>query len=80
MRSIHAARARYLHGEVESASGAYSTTVRALADYPGLILGGALAAPIAAYVAKAVPDRLLMLLVGAIIMLLSVRGLLQTLG
>jgi hypothetical protein len=46
----------------------------------GLILGGALAAPIAAYVAKAVPDRPLMLLVGAIIILLSVRGLLQTLG
>ena len=46
----------------------------------GLILGGALAAPIAAYVAKAVPDRPLMLLVGAIIILLSVRGLLQTLS
>ena len=46
----------------------------------GLILGGALAAPIAAYVAKAIPDRPLMLLVGAIIILLSVRGLLQTFG
>jgi uncharacterized membrane protein YfcA len=46
----------------------------------GLILGGAIAAPIAAYVAKTVPDRPLMLLVGAIIMLLSVRGLLHTLG
>ena len=46
----------------------------------GLILGGALAAPIAAYVATVVPDRPLMLLVGAIIVLLSVRGLLQTLS
>jgi uncharacterized membrane protein YfcA len=46
----------------------------------GLILGGAIAAPIAAYVAKTVPDRPLMLLVGAIIILLSVRGLLQALG
>jgi hypothetical protein len=43
----------------------------------GLILGGALAAPIAAYVAKTVPDRPLMLLVGAIIILLSIRGLLH---
>lgn len=46
----------------------------------GLILGGAIAAPIAAYVAKAVPDRPLMLLVGAIIILLSIRGLLHTFG
>src|SRR5687768_2961407 len=46
----------------------------------GLILGGAIAAPIAAYVAKIVPDRPLILLVGAIIILLSVRGLLHTLG
>jgi uncharacterized membrane protein YfcA len=45
----------------------------------GLILGGALAAPIAAHVAKTIPDRPLMLLVGAIITLLSVRGLLHML-
>jgi uncharacterized protein len=43
----------------------------------GLILGGAVAAPLAAYVAKTVPDRPLMILVGAVVILLSVRGLLQ---
>jgi uncharacterized membrane protein YfcA len=43
----------------------------------GLILGGALAAPIAAYMAKSIPDRPLMMLVGAIIILLSIRGLMQ---
>jgi uncharacterized membrane protein YfcA len=46
----------------------------------GLILGGAMAAPIAAYVAKTIPDRPLMILVGVVIILLSVRGLLQVLG
>ena len=45
----------------------------------GLILGGAIAAPLAAYVAKSVPDRPLMLLVGVVIMLLSLRGLVQSL-
>ena len=46
----------------------------------GLILGGAIAAPLAAYVAKAVPDRPLMILVGAVVILLSVRGLIQLLS
>jgi uncharacterized membrane protein YfcA len=46
----------------------------------GLILGGALAAPLAAYAAKALPDQPLMILVGALIMLLSLRGLVQALG
>jgi len=46
----------------------------------GLILGGALAAPLAAYVAKAIPDRPLMILVGSVIVLLSIRGLIQALG
>jgi uncharacterized membrane protein YfcA len=46
----------------------------------GLIIGGAFAAPLAAYVAAAVPDRPLMLLVGAVVILLSVRGLVQLLG
>lgn len=46
----------------------------------GLILGGAIAAPIAAYVARTVPDRPLMILVGVVIILLSVRGLLQAIG
>jgi len=46
----------------------------------GLILGGAIAAPIAAYIAKTIPDRPLMILVGVVIILLSVRGLLQVMG
>ena len=43
----------------------------------GLILGGAVAAPLAAYVAKTIPDRPLMFMVGAIVILLSIRGLIQ---
>ena len=46
----------------------------------GLILGGALAAPVAAYAAYRIPDQPLMILVGSVIMLLSVRGLIQALG
>ena len=46
----------------------------------GLILGGALAAPVAAYAAKAIPDRPLMVLVGSVIVLLSVRGLIRAIG
>lgn len=46
----------------------------------GLILGGALAAPMAAYIAKTLPDRPLMALVGVVIILLSVRGLIQAFG
>jgi uncharacterized membrane protein YfcA len=46
----------------------------------GLILGGAIAAPLAAYVAKNVPDRPLMVVVGAVVILLSVRGFIQLLG
>lgn len=46
----------------------------------GLVLGGVLAAPFAALVTRKVPDRPLMLLVGAVIVLLSLRGLLQALG
>jgi hypothetical protein len=44
----------------------------------GLILGGALAAPVAAYAAYKIPDQPLMTLVGSVIMLLSIRGLIQT--
>ena len=40
-------------------------------------MGGALAAPIAAYAAKAIPDRPLMILVGSVIVLLSFRGLIR---
>jgi uncharacterized membrane protein YfcA len=43
----------------------------------GLILGGVLAAPFAAYAVRRMPDRPLMILVAVLIMLLSLRGLLQ---
>jgi uncharacterized protein len=46
----------------------------------GLILGGVLAAPFAAYATKQLPDQPLMILVGAVIILLSVRGLIQASG
>jgi hypothetical protein len=42
----------------------------------GLILGGVLAAPFAAYATQKLPDRPLMILVGVVIVLLSLRGLL----
>lgn len=44
----------------------------------GLVLGGVLAAPFAAYATSKLPDRPLMILVGAVIMILSIRGLLQS--
>jgi uncharacterized membrane protein YfcA len=43
----------------------------------GLIVGGVLAAPFAAYMTSRLPDRILMTLVGVTIMLLSLRELLQ---
>ena len=46
----------------------------------GLILGGALAAPLAAYAAYKIPDQPLMILVGSVIVLLSIRGLLRVFG
>jgi hypothetical protein len=46
----------------------------------GLIMGGIIAAPLAAYATKQIPDRPLMFLVGAIISLLSLRGLVQWLS
>jgi uncharacterized membrane protein YfcA len=46
----------------------------------GLILGGALAAPLAAYAAYKIPDQPLMILVGSVIVLLSIRGLVQAFG
>ena len=45
----------------------------------GLVLGGVLAAPFAAYVVRRLPDRPLMILVAVLIILLSLRGLLQLL-
>ena len=46
----------------------------------GLILGGALAAPIAAYAAYKIPDQPLMILVGTVIVLLSIRRLIRAVG
>lgn len=46
----------------------------------GLIVGGVLAAPLAAYAARRIPDRPLMILVGLMIVLLSVRGLIRSIG
>lgn len=43
----------------------------------GLILGGVLAAPLAAYAAYKIPDQPLMIVVGSVIALLSLRGLIQ---
>ncbi len=46
----------------------------------GLIAGGVVAAPFAAKLARRVPDRALMALVGGVVVLLSIRGLVQALG
>lgn len=46
----------------------------------GLVVGGMLAAPFAAYAARAIPDRPLMILIGCVITLLSTRGLIQSVG
>ena len=46
----------------------------------GLLVGGALAAPLAAYVVRYLPTRPLMILVGTVVVLLSARGLVQALG
>jgi uncharacterized membrane protein YfcA len=46
----------------------------------GLVLGGVVAAPFAALVAKHLPDKVLMLMVGSVVVILSVRNLLKALG
>ena len=46
----------------------------------GLTLGGMLAAPFAAYVTRSLPDRPLMIIVGVIITLLSIREFVRSLG
>lgn len=43
----------------------------------GLVLGGVIAAPFAAYTTKHLPDRVLMIIVGGVVVLLSLRGILQ---
>jgi uncharacterized membrane protein YfcA len=46
----------------------------------GLILGGIIAAPFAAYATKHIPDKVLMIMVGTVVVLLSLRTLLHSLG
>lgn len=46
----------------------------------GLVIGGVLAAPFAAVVTKHLPDRVLMVLVGCVVVILSVRGIVMALG
>ena len=46
----------------------------------GLILGGVLAAPFAAYATSKIPDQPLMILVGTVVILLSISGLIRALG
>ena len=46
----------------------------------GLLIGGVLAAPLAAYICKRLPSRALMVILGTLIVLLSTRTLLSLLG
>jgi hypothetical protein len=41
----------------------------------GLIIGGVIAAPFAAFATKHIPDKVLMLIVGCVVLLLSLRTL-----
>lgn len=46
----------------------------------GLIIGGVIAAPFAAYATKRLPDKVLMITVGCVVAILSVRSLLNALA
>ena len=46
----------------------------------GLVLGGVVAAPFAAYATCRIPDRAMMILVAIVIILLSIRGVLRALA
>lgn len=63
-----------------SSSVTFILTIGTLADYwriiLGLLIGGAIAAPLAAYVCKWIPRRPMMILVGLLIIFLQVRTLL----
>ena len=45
----------------------------------GLIIGGVIAAPFAAYATKMLPDKVLMILVGCVVVILSLRTIVATL-
>jgi uncharacterized membrane protein YfcA len=46
----------------------------------GLIIGGVIAAPFAAYATKSIPPKALMILVGCVVVLLSLRGIINALA
>lgn len=53
---------------------------RTLPIIAGLIIGGVIAAPFAAIATKHIPDKVLMLLVGCVVVLLSLRTILLALA
>jgi uncharacterized membrane protein YfcA len=81
---------RYAIGSVSLAEFFVTVTISAtfmltigLSMWPiiaGLVVGGVLAAPLAAYATRHMPDRMIMLLVGCVVVILSVRGLLRGLA
>jgi uncharacterized protein len=44
----------------------------------GLLIGGVLAAPLAAYITKHLPLKILMIIVGVVIIILSIRTIWMT--
>lgn len=46
----------------------------------GLVIGGVIAAPFAAYVARHLPDRWLLVIVGTVVVALSMRGIWRAVG
>lgn len=82
--------ARYAIGSVNLAEFFVTATISAtffatigLTLWPiilALVLGGILAAPFAAYATKHFPDRALMILVGSVVVIMSLRSLLRTLA
>jgi uncharacterized protein len=46
----------------------------------GLIIGGVIAAPFAAYATKSIPPKALMILVGCVVVILSLRGIINALA
>lgn len=86
----HGVNPRYAIGSVNLAeffvtfviSGTFFATI-GLELWPiisGLIIGGVLAAPLAAYTTKYIPEKVLMIAVGAIVVALSVRGIARALA
>lgn len=72
-------RAEFFVTVVQSATFVAMLGMSRLQPVLGLCLGGALAAPLAAHVAKALPARTLMIVVGALIIGLSLRTLVASL-